>query len=151
MRPAYDEKKFTFQTGWRTRFYEADLQGVIHHAEIIKYLEIGRVEYWRKLGIGYQDFLDSGYQYVVAKVECGYLKPLHFDENITIKVRVSQKSRTSLTYEYLIFGPAGDCAIHATTVLVCLKSDTRRPHALPDEYILRIENYEVKDSIIKSR
>jgi len=151
MRPIYEPELFTFQASWRTRFYEADLQGVIHHSEIIRYLEIGRVEYWRKLGIGYQDFLDSGFQYVVARVECNYLKPLHFDATIAIKVRVSHQTRTSLTYEYLIFDQAGECAIYASTVLVCLKSDTQRPHALPDEYLRRIEDYEVAGSITKKR
>jgi len=58
MRPKINPDLFTFKTDWRVRFCEVDLQGVVHHSEIIKYLEKGRVEYWRELGIGYQDFLD---------------------------------------------------------------------------------------------
>lgn len=123
------------------------MQGVVHHSEIIKYLEIGRVEYWRRLGIGYQDFLDSGLQYVVAKVECHYLKPLHFDKTITMLVRVCHLSRTSNTYEYLILDEFEEPAVFGSTVLVCLKSGGSRPHPLPEEYIQKILDFEIAGSV----
>ena len=147
MRPAVNRDLFTFQTQWKTRFYEVDLQGVVHHAEIVRYLEVGRVEYWRQLGIGYQDFLDSGLQYVVAGVNCNYIKPLYFDKLITVMVRVSRISRTSITYEYLIYGEDGECAILASTVLVCLKTGGTKPHPLPKEYLDKILAYEKDDSV----
>ena len=147
MRLKIDRDLFTFSTGWRTRFSEVDLQGVVHHSEIIKYLEIGRVEYWRKLGIGYQDFLDSGLQYVVAKVECHYLKPLYFDKNIIMMVRVSHFSRTSNTYEYLILDEQDEPAVFGSTVLVCLKTGGDRPHPLPQEYLQTVLDFEKAGSV----
>ena len=147
MKPVINKELFTFQTRWKTRFYEVDMQGIVHHSIIIKYLEIGRVEYWRQLGIGYQDFLDSGLQYVVARVECNYLKPLYFDKMITVMVRSSRISRTSITYEYLIYDDNNECAIHALTVLVCVRSEKNRPYPLPDEYLDKIFKYEIEGSI----
>ena len=147
MQPEINKNLFKFKTDWKTRFCEVDMQGVVHHSEIIKYLEIGRVEYWRQLGIGYQDFLDSGLQYVVAKVECSYLKPLHFDIMITVMVRVSSISRTSITYEYLMLDNNDECAIHAKTVLVCLKTGNPKPHPLPESYLSKILNFEINGSI----
>jgi len=147
MRPKINRDLFTFKTSWRVRFYEVDLQGVVHHSQIIKYLEIGRVEYWRQLGIGYQDFLDAGYQYVVARVECDYLKPLTFDKVLTMMVRVAKFSRTSITYEYLIYDDKDDCAIFAQTVLVCLREGGNRPQPLPKDYLRQILNYEIDGSI----
>jgi acyl-CoA thioester hydrolase len=147
MRPNIKQNLFTFKTGFRTRFYEVDLQGVVHHAEIVRYLEIGRVEYWRSLGIGYQDFLESGLQYVVAGVDCSYLKPLYFDTEITVMVRVSRLFRTSTTYEYLILDNNNDCAVYASTVLVCLKAGGTRPHPLPEAYLNKIIDFEKDGSI----
>jgi YbgC/YbaW family acyl-CoA thioester hydrolase len=147
MRPKIDKKLFTFKTGWRVRFYEVDLQGVVHHAEMIRYFEIGRVEYWRHLGIGYQDFLDSGYQYVVARVECDYIKPLHFDMDITMMVRIAKFSRTSSTYEYLILDDKVEPAVFGTTVLVCLKAGGERPHPIPAEYFQKVLDFEKKRSV----
>jgi acyl-CoA thioester hydrolase len=142
MRPKIDKALFNFSTTWKVRFYEVDLQGVVHHAEMIRYFEIGRVEYWRKLGIGYQDFLDSGYQYVAARVECDYLKPLKFDMDITMMVRISKFSRTSSTYEYLILDDKGEPAVFGTTVLVCLQTGGVRPYPIPADYLQKVLDFE---------
>ncbi|MCP4581939.1 MAG: acyl-CoA thioesterase [candidate division Zixibacteria bacterium] len=147
MRPKINRDLFTFKAEWRVRFCEVDLQGVVHHSEIIKYLEKGRVEYWRELGIGYQDFLDSGLQYVVAKVECNYIKPLLFDKMISMMVRVAKLSRTSITYEYLIINDNDDCAVYASTILVCLREGGDRPYPLPEDYLNQILEFEADESI----
>ncbi len=123
------------------------MQGVIHHSEIVKYLEIGRVEYWRQLGIGYHEFLSSGLEYVVARLECDYLKPLFFDTMITVMVRVSRVSRTSVTYEYLIYDDNDNCAVYALTLLVCVKSGTIRPYPLPKSYLKKILDYEIEGTV----
>ena len=147
MRPKFDRDLFSFSTKWRARFYEADMQKVIHHAEMIRYFEIGRVEYWRHLGIGYQDFLDSGYQYVVARVECDYIKPLNFDMILTVMVRISAFSRTSSTYEYLILDDNDTPAVHGFTTLVCLKNGGNRPTPIPAEYFNAVMKFEKPGSI----
>jgi acyl-CoA thioester hydrolase len=147
MRPKINPNLYTFQISWRIRFYEVDLQGVVHHAQMIKYMEIGRVEYWRQLGIGYQDFLDSGLQYVVARVECDYLKPLYFDNILTMMVRVLKFSRTSITYEYLIMNDQAEAVVFGKTVLVCLKTGGSRPHPLPKEYLTKILDFEKKNTV----
>ncbi|MCD6160893.1 MAG: acyl-CoA thioesterase [candidate division Zixibacteria bacterium] len=147
MKPVFNKDFFKFKTSFQTRFYEVDLQGVVHHSVIIKYLEIGRVEYWKDIGVGYQDFLDSGLQYVVAKVECNYIKPLYFDRMITIMVRTSRVSRTSITYEYLIYNDSDECAIHAFTTLVCIQAYKNKPYPLPKSYLDKIINYEIEGSV----
>ncbi len=151
MRPKFDPTLFTFGMDLRVRFYEVDLQGVTHHAEMIRYFEIGRVEYWRKLGIGYQEFLDSGYQYVVARVECDYIKPLKFDMVTSLKVRIASFSRTSSTYEYLISDDSDEPAVFGKTVLVCLKSGGNRPTPIPNEYFRRVLDFEKDGSVDHKR
>ena len=143
----FDKSLFTFSTTLRTRFYEADMQGIIHHSVIIKYLEVGRVEYWKQLDTGYREFLDMGLQYVVARVECDYLKPLYFDKLVTIMVRTSRISRTTTTYEYLIYDDTGDCTVYAQTVLACLKTGHNRPYPLPREHLDRIINFEIDGTV----
>jgi len=147
MRLKINKDLFTFECDWRVRFCEVDSQKVVHHSEIIRYFEKGRVEYWRKLGIGYQDFLDSGLQYVVAKVECNYIKPLLFDKMIKVMVRVARFSRTSMIYDYLIIDENSDPAVAGSTALVCLKSETGRPTPFPPEYINIITAFEKPASV----
>lgn len=147
MRLKIDQSLFSFSMDLRVRFYEVDLQGVTHHAEMIRYFEIGRVEYWRELGIGYQDFLDSGYEYVVARVECNYIKPLKFDMVTKLMVRIASFSRTSSTYEYLILNDKGEPSVFGTTVLVCIKSGGNRPSPIPRDYFQSVIDYEKDGSV----
>ena len=147
MSPKPDADLFSFETSWRTRFTEIDLQGVVHHSEIIKYLEIARIEYWRQTGIGYKELRQAGYEFVVANVECDYLKPLLFDKIIQAKARVCRCSRASMTFEYLIYDDNNKLAVHATTLLVCVKIGEDKPHALPAVYLRRIVDFEKPGSI----
>jgi acyl-CoA thioester hydrolase len=142
-----DESLFSFETSWRTRFTEVDLQGIVHHSETINYFEIARIEYWRQLGIGYRHFRETGHEFVVAHVECDYLKPLRFDRIIKTKVRACRLSRTSVTFEYLIYGEDNQLAMHGTTLLVCVRTGENKPVPLPAEYMDKIINAEKPGSI----
>jgi acyl-CoA thioester hydrolase len=147
MRQKIDSQPFTFQTSLRARFTEADLQGMIHHSEFVKYLEIARIEYWRQLGIGYREFMEMGLQFVVSKVECSYLKSIYFDEMVTIKARVCRISRTSVTFEYIIFSELNEPAVTASTLLVCVRNGEAKPHPMPAEYLEKLVAFEKPDTI----
>ncbi len=147
MRQAYDSERFTFQMNLRTRFTEADLQGMIHHAEYVKYLEIARIEYWRQLGIGYRQFLAMGLQFVVAEVKCAYLKPVYFDDVITIKARVARLTRTSVTFEYLIVDNSGETVMVASTLLVCVRNGRGKPYPMPADHLNKLKAFEKPGTI----
>jgi acyl-CoA thioester hydrolase len=142
-----DEALYSFETSWRTRFTEVDIQGIVHHAEIIRYFEIARIEYWRHLGIGYKEFRKIGYEFVVANVECDYIKPLRFDFIIKAKVRACRISRTSITFEYLIIIEDNELAVHGTTMLVCVKTGENRPTPMPEAYLKKVIDFEKPGSI----
>lgn len=147
MRQKIDSTPFTFKTSLRARFTEADLQGMIHHSEFVKYLEIARIEYWRQLGIGYKEFMDNGLQFVVSEVKCNYLKSIYFDEIITIKARVCRITRTSIAFDYLIINDSGEPAVTASTLLVCVRNGEAKPYPMPVDYIEKLKSFEKPSSI----
>lgn len=125
---------FPFRTSWRVRFNEVDLQGVVHHTQIVTYLEIARVEYWRSLGISYRAMRDEGYEFIINKVAVEYKKPLYFDEVIEVSVGVKSLARASFVLEYKIRKENGELAIEAQTGLLCSKVGTGKPAPLPEKY-----------------
>jgi len=66
---------------------------------------------------------------------------------ITMMVRVAKCSRTSITYEYLILNDNDECAVHAQTILVCIRDGGDRPYPLPDDYLNQILEFEADGSI----
>lgn len=147
MRQKIDSSAFTFQASIRARFTEADLQGMVHHSEFVKYLEIARIEYWRQLGIGYREFMEGGLQFVVSEVKCNYLKSIYFDEIITIKARVCRITRTSIAFDYLITNDSGEPAVSASTLLVCVRNGENRPYPMPLDYLKKLMTFEKPGSV----
>lgn len=131
-----------FKTSWRVRFDEVDLQGVVHHSQIVTYLEIARLEYWRSLGISYRQMREDGHEFIVYRLNVEYIKPLLFDEIITVAVRVKSLSRASFVLGYEIFKEVEDpersrkdaLAVTADIELVCARNNIPKPVALPPDY-----------------
>ncbi len=129
-----------FRISWRVRFDEVDLQGVVHHTNIVTYLEIARVEYWRELGISYKTMRDEGYEFIINKINVEYLRPLVFDEIIEVSVAVKTVHRASFILEYEIMNQAGQKAIYAETGLLCSRVGTGKPCGLPAKYLEKLKN-----------
>jgi acyl-CoA thioester hydrolase len=123
-----------FKTRWRVRFNEIDLQGVVHHSQIVIYLEIARLEFWRNLGISYGELRVDGYEFIVHDLHIQYVKPLLFDEIIEATVYIAKLARASFILGYEIRKENGDLAVIAETELVCARLNIPYPAALPVKY-----------------
>jgi acyl-CoA thioester hydrolase len=123
-----------FKTSWRVRFDEIDMQGVVHHPQIVTYLEIARLEYWRSLGISYNDLRNDGYEFIVHDLHVEYLKPLLFDEIIDVTIATKKLARASFVLGYEIRKENGELAVAAEIELVCARVNIPYPTALPSKY-----------------
>jgi acyl-CoA thioester hydrolase len=123
-----------FKTSWRVRFNEIDLQGVVHHSQIVTYLEIARLEYWRSLGISYAQLRNDGYEFIVHELQVKYLKPLLFDEIIEASVFIKSLAKASFVLGYEIRKEDRTLAVNAEIELVCAKLGHPKPTALPQRY-----------------
>ena len=130
---------YNFKTSLRVRFNEVDLQGVVHHTQIVTYLEIARVEYWRSLGISYKQMRDDGFEFIVNKINIDYKNSLEFDEIIEVSVGVKSMARASFVLIYEIRNESGDLAIVAETGLVCSRVGTGKPSGVPEKYAARLK------------
>jgi acyl-CoA thioester hydrolase len=123
-----------FKTSWRVRFDEIDMQGVVHHPQIVTYLEIARLEYWRSLGISYNDLRCDGFEFIIHDLHVEYLKPLMFDELIEVTVQTKKLARASFILGYEIRKESGELAVTAEIELVCARVNIPYPTALPVKY-----------------
>jgi acyl-CoA thioester hydrolase len=94
--------KSTTTSTVRVRFCETDLMGIVHHATYLVYFETGRVEWLRRRGITYADWVARGVQVPVASAELQYRAPSRFDEELSIETTLSKLRAVSLDFTYRI-------------------------------------------------
>ena len=129
----------------RVRYVECDPMGVVHHSSYLPWMEMGRTELLRDVGMSYAALESEGVFLVVTKVEVKYRRPLKYDDLVEIQTKVDKASKVKLHHSYEIvlverLGKSPDpsdpsvpsdgvCAV-ATTVLACVGSDGR-PKKMP--------------------
>lgn len=125
----------TVETSVRVRYAETDQMGVVYHANYLVWMEVGRVEYWRALGLRYRDMeRDDGILLAVAEAQCRYLAPAYYDDEIIIRTRVAEVNPRLVRFEYELVNAADgrSIAIAFTKHVFCGKD--RRPRRLPEKY-----------------
>jgi acyl-CoA thioester hydrolase len=66
-------------------YYEdTDLAGIVYYANYLRFIERGRTEWVRTLGIDQTRLKDQGLVFAVRRVEADYLAPARFDDDLTV-------------------------------------------------------------------
>ena len=118
------------------RFYEADLMGVVHHANYPKYMEVARLDYLKKRGFSYDECMRSGLHLSVVDISLKYRRPFRFGETADVFTYVESMSRVKITFvsEFRLSGSGMDEPARVTSriVLACV-NDAHRPVAIPEK------------------
>src|SRR5690606_3972116 len=124
----------------RVRYGETDQMGVVHHGNYALYLEMGRIEWLRKLGISYKDMEKNGVMLPVVSLTINYKKPAGNDDVIKVKTQLKDKASAMIEFEYEITNEKDEILTTASTVLVFIDTKTNRPITAP-QYILDAIGY----------
>jgi acyl-CoA thioester hydrolase len=123
------------QTTVRVRYVETDQMGVVHHGNYFVWFELGRVEWCRAHGFEYKDMeTEDDSLIVVAEAHCRYKRPARFDDQLTIRTRLTQSQRRTMKFEYEVLNQADGqlIATGRTTHVICDRLG--RPKSLPEKY-----------------
>lgn len=115
----------------RVYYEDTDLGGIVYYANYLKFIERGRSEWLRGLGIDQRALkVDAGLVFVVRRVEADYLRPAHFDDLLTVITQCQEIGGASLTLRQSVLRES-ELLFDATVVLVCLNAKGRASR-LPD-------------------
>jgi acyl-CoA thioester hydrolase len=124
------------ETRCRVRYAETDQMGVVYYANYYVWMEIGRVELVRSLGIDYQNMeRTDGLLLSVVESQCRYLAPARYDQEIVIGTEIASANARLVEFRYEISAE--------TTRQVLARGATRhmwlnrdfKPTKLPDRYL----------------
>ncbi len=93
----------THEVNLRVRYQETDQMGVVYHANYLVWMEVGRSEYMRKLGMPYTTFEKNNIYLPVIKAYCEYKSPAFYDNIIRVVTRVASLKELKITFNYTIF------------------------------------------------
>jgi acyl-CoA thioester hydrolase len=119
----------------RVRYAETDQMGVVYHANYFVWMEMGRTDLCRQMGVRYRDMEENdGVLLTVAEVSCRYMYPAKYDEEVIVQTEMTQASSrlVRFSYDMLSTESAKRLAKGSTTHVFCGRD--LRPCKLPAKY-----------------
>lgn len=129
---------YSHEISLRTRYSETDQMGIVYHANYLQYLEMGRVEWLRSLGVSYKDLEDQGWLLPVIRAELDFKKPATYDEWLTIKTTLAKPPQVRISFDYEIRNEEQELLIQAKTTLAFMEKKTFSPVRCPDFILDRL-------------
>ncbi|NNG09951.1 MAG: acyl-CoA thioesterase [Arenibacter sp.] len=123
------------EISFRVRYGETDQMGVVYHGNYAQYLEMGRVEWLRSMGISYKAMEENGIMLPVISLNIKFKKSAVYDDLITVTTYIKKKPMVKIEFDYEIRNQTGDLLIEANTVLAFIDMKSNKPVKCPN-YIL---------------
>jgi acyl-CoA thioester hydrolase len=81
--------------------------GVVYHANYLVWMEMGRVELCRALGVRYRDMEEQdGVLLTVVEARCRYHAPARYDDEVALRTKVVRSTSRLIEFEYEMQSPS---------------------------------------------
>jgi acyl-CoA thioester hydrolase len=122
---------FVFSTDVVVRFAETDAQGVAHNSAYLVWFEVARIDYLARYTGGYRHIQAQGLEALTIESHVRYLRPVVFDDRLTIHARCVDLRGARFRFEYVL-ARDGAAVADGWTAHAMVDSKTLRPTRLPD-------------------
>ena len=131
--------KFSIQL--RVRYGETDQMGYCYYGNYAEYLEVGRVESLRALGMSYRSLEENNIMLPVAEFTIKYHSPAKYDDLLTITTQITRITAARIFFDYTITNEEGKIICTAQTTLVFVDKENKKPIQAPEEFLHLIAPY----------
>ncbi|MYZ48124.1 tol-pal system-associated acyl-CoA thioesterase [Propylenella binzhouense] len=114
----------------RVYFEDTDFTGLVYHARYLHFMERGRSDYLRLLGIRHLDLAADGIAFVVRRMEIDFMRPARIDDVLTIRTGPRGCSGARLELAQSVLGEGNRVLVSARLVLALIGA-AGRPVRLP--------------------
>lgn len=119
----------------RVYYEDTDAAGIVYYANYLRYMERGRTDLLRSLGVTHTALRNSNKEphldtlFVVRRCEVEYLKPARLDDCLSIYTKLAVVGGASLTMEQVVRRDGADL-VEAIVRIGCVAGDGR-PKRIP--------------------
>lgn len=131
---------FTNKIEFRVRYGETDQMGVVYHGNYAQYLEMGRIEWLRDLGISYKKMEEEGIMLPVISLSLNYKLSAFYDDIIQVTTTLKKLPTAKIEFDYKIENEKGEILTLAETTLAFIDIKTKRPMRCPKYILDKLQN-----------
>ncbi len=117
----------------RVYYEDTDLAGIVYYANYLKFIERGRSDWLRDLGIDQVAMKEGGHVFAVRRIEADYLRPARFDDLLAVETRLVQMTAARIVVDQTV--RRGDEALFAARVTLACLDGAGRPVRLPQPLV----------------
>ncbi len=115
----------------RVYYEDTDLAGLVYYANYLKFIERGRSEWVREVGIDQAALKrDTGGVFAVTRVVADYIKPAHYDDQLTVLSTIAKRTPARIVFAQTVL--RGDERLFHADVTVAFLNAQGRPQKLPE-------------------
>jgi len=138
---------YDFKMTHRVEFADTDMAGIIHFASYFRYMEVTEHAFFRSLGFSiFPRAMEQSVGWPRVHVSCDFKRPLRFEDELEVHLRVREKKEKSLAYEFVfrqVNDPQRPEVARGALTVVCVTKDPAtgqmRATVIPEEIAARIE------------
>ena len=97
------EQTQTIETEMTVRYAETDQMGIAHHSNYPVWFEIGRTDFFKKLGYSYSQIESKGILLPLTDMKCKFIKPAKYEDTIVVKTQVSRLMHVRVGFHYDVY------------------------------------------------
>jgi len=125
----------------RVRYGETDQMGYLYYGNYAQYYEIGRVEMLRSLGLTYRAMEEQGTMMPVMSMQCRYLRPVLYDQLITIRTTVRELPLNQIVFHMELYNEDQKLVNGGTVKLCFVDMNTRKTIPAPEYLVDKLAPY----------
>ena len=123
----------------RVYYEDTDAGGVVFYANYLKFMERGRTEWLRRLGVDQSDLaVRERRLFVVTGLDTAYRRPARLDDLLTIHSRVTRLGRASIHCAQQVTR-SGELLAEGNIQVCCVDTENLRPAPLPGALRAKLE------------
>ena len=123
----------THKLAVRVYYEDTDAGGVVFFANYLKFMERGRTEWLRALGVSQQSLaLKERRSFVVSRLDMQYKSPARLDDLLEITSQVTRLGRASLHFTQFV-NRNGELLGSGNIEIGCIDVDSLKPAAIPPD------------------
>jgi len=126
-----DHSESGFRFAVRVRYADTDQMGMAYHGNYVTWFEVGRTEMLRAQGMSYREVEEAGFRMPVLEVQCRYLKPARYDDELAVETALAELGRASLRFEYRVVRVADGELLACGMTRHCFLDPAGRPVRFP--------------------